>query len=176
LAQGIDLITWTFDLLESRNARLNCHKLGATCKTYLRNLYGNMRDGLNAGLPSDRLQVDWHVASAQVVGRLRDGWVGTSLSALLAEGVPILNRALPGGEDLPRPSQKVLPVEGDRLLIQIPARFQAIKLADLELARAWREHTRVLFEAAFTAGYTIVDLLFEDGQSCYLLKKDWTPQ
>jgi predicted GNAT superfamily acetyltransferase len=176
LAQGIDLITWTFDLLESRNARLNCHKLGATCRTYLRNLYGNMRDGLNAGLPSDRLQVDWHISSAHVADRLRDGWVGTSLSALLAEGVPILNRVLPDGEDLPHPSQKVLPVEGDRLLIQIPARFQAVKAADLELARAWREHTRVLFEAAFAAGYTVVDLLFEDGQSCYLLKKDWTPQ
>ena len=43
LAQGIDLITWTFDPLESRNARLNFRKLGGTCNTYLREVYGHMR-------------------------------------------------------------------------------------------------------------------------------------
>jgi predicted GNAT superfamily acetyltransferase len=199
LAQGIDLITWTFDPLESRNARLNFHKLGATCNTYLRDLYGHMRDELNVGLPSDRFQVDWHIASDHVAARLRGDRAGPStglrtgpstrlrtgpstrlrtgpstglrtgpsLSALLAEGIPLLNRTLPG--DLPRPPETVLPIEGNQLLVQIPARFQAIKSADPGLAHAWREHTRALFEAAFAAGYTVVDLLFEEGRSCYLL-------
>jgi predicted GNAT superfamily acetyltransferase len=175
LKQGMDLVTWTFDPLESRNARLNFHKLGVICRTYLRNLYGDMRDQLNVGLFSDRFQVEWHVASAHVADRLRDDWVGDSLSALQAEGVPILNRALPGDDGLPRPAPKTLPIEGDRLLIQIPARFQAIKAADFELARAWRAHTRTLFEETFAVGYTAVDLLFEHGQSYYLLRKDWTP-
>jgi len=185
LAQGIDLITWTFDPLESRNARLNFRKLGATCRTYLRNLYGSMRDELNAGLFSDRFQVEWHIASDHVADRLSDDWdprmagLGDSPSALQAEGVPVLNPALPGDNGLLCPSQEVLPIEGDRLLIQIPAHFQAIKAADFELARAWRAHTRALFEAAFAAGHTVVDLLFEKtkgkgGQSCYLLRKDWT--
>ena len=70
LAQGIDLITWTFDPLETRNATLNFHKLGAVCNTYIPNLYGEMRDGLNAGLPSDRFQVDWWIASERVAQRL----------------------------------------------------------------------------------------------------------
>lgn len=173
LAQGMELITWTFDPLESRNARLNFHKLGVTCNTYLRNLYGSMRDELNIGLPSDRFQVEWHIASAHIADRLRDDWVGLSLSARQAEGVPILNRPLPG--ELPRPPQTVLPLEGDMLLVQIPAHFQVIKSADLGLARAWREHTRALFEAAFAEGYIVVDLLFENEQSCYLLRKDWRP-
>ncbi|MDY6874922.1 MAG: hypothetical protein SWK90_01780 [Chloroflexota bacterium] len=171
LGQGIDLITWTFDPLESRNARLNFHKLGVTCRIYLRNLYGSMRDGLNVGLLSDRFQVDWHIASDHVASRLRDDWIAPSLSALQAEGVQVLNLSIPG--DLPRPPQTILPIKGDRLLIQIPARFQAIKLADMGLARAWREHTRVLFEAAFAKGYTVIDLIFESGQSCYLLERDW---
>jgi predicted GNAT superfamily acetyltransferase len=170
LGQGMDLITWTFDPLESRNARLNFHKLGVTCRTYLRNLYGDIRDALNAGLPSDRFQVDWRIASAHVANRLSDRWTGPSLSALRSGGVSVLNHALPG--DMPRPPKRVLPVTGDRLLIQIPARFQAIRAADLGLARAWREHTRGLFEAAFAAEYTVVDLLFDQGQSYYLLKKD----
>ena len=174
LSQGMDLITWTFDPLESRNARLNFRKLGVTCRTYLRNLYGSMRDQLNAGLFSDRFQVEWHITSDHVVDRLRGDWVGDSLSVLLAEGVPVLNRALLDDDHLFHPPQKkTLSIEGDRLLIQIPARFQAVKTADFELARAWREHTRALFEAAFADEYTVVDLLFEEGQSYYLLRKDW---
>jgi predicted GNAT superfamily acetyltransferase len=171
LAQGLDLVTWTFDPLESRNARLNFHKLGAICQTYLRNLYGGMRDALNVGLPSDRFQVEWHIASDYVAARLRGDRVGPALSGLLAEGVPILNQVPPG--DLPRPPETTLPVEGERLLIQIPPRFQAVKSTDMELARAWRLHTRGLFETAFATGYTVVDLLYEGGRSCYLLEKDW---
>ncbi len=173
LAQGIDLITWTFDPLESRNASLNFHKLGATCQTYLRDLYGSMRDALNVGLPTDRFQVEWHIASDHVADRLRGDQVRPSLSTLRATGVLPLNPSLPG--DPPRPPQTSLPIQGDRLLIQIPAYFQAIKATDIGLARAWRLHTRVLFEAAFAGGYVVTDLLFEEGQSCYLLEKDWTP-
>ncbi len=169
LGQGLDLATWTFDPLESRNARLNFYKLGATCNTYLRDLYGSMRNPLDTGLFSDRFQVDWRVASDHVAARLRGDWASDSLPALLVEGVPIINRALSGDDGLPRPPQKTLSIAGDRLLIQIPPYFQAIKAADLKLARAWRLHTRVLFEAAFADGYTVVDLLFEQGQSYYLL-------
>jgi predicted GNAT superfamily acetyltransferase len=173
LKQGLDLITWTFDPLESRNAYLNFRKLGATCQTYLRDLYGGMRDALNIALPSDRFQVDWHVASTHVADRLSSKPSPPSLSSLCAESVPLLNQALSG--DPPRPAEAPLPIQGTRLLIQIPAHFQAIKRVDIELARAWRLQTRALFEAAFAAGYVVTDLLFEDEQSCYLLEKDWTP-
>jgi predicted GNAT superfamily acetyltransferase len=165
LDQGIDLVTWTFDPLESRNAYLNFHKLGATCSTYLRDLYGDMRDELNAGVPSDRFHVDWHIASPRVARRLRGGSSGLTLPVR----VPILNSFPP--EQQPRPPQGVLPVRGERLLIQIPAHFQAIRATDISLARAWRAHTRTLFETAFAAGYVVTDLLFEQGRSCYLLER-----
>lgn len=168
LRQGIELITWTFDPLESRNARLNFHKLGVTCNTYLRDLYGGMRDSLNVGVPSDRFQVDWHINSPRVLNRLRGEFHTPGLQVLLDAGVPIVNRVLPG--DLPRPPDTTLPLEGEQLLIQIPSHFQAIKAADMELARAWRAHSRALFEDAFARGYVAVDLLFEAGESFYLLR------
>jgi predicted GNAT superfamily acetyltransferase len=68
--QGYGRITWTYDPLQSRNANLNIAKLGAVCDTYLPNYYGELRDGLNVGLPSDRFQVDWWVNSARVQRRL----------------------------------------------------------------------------------------------------------
>jgi predicted GNAT superfamily acetyltransferase len=168
-AQGIDLITWTFDPLESRNARFNFHKLGATCDVYLRNLYGAMRDKLNAGLPSDRFQVEWRIASRRVEARLRGETEVSSVSALMAEGVPLVHHSVTG-EPLP-PSRKPL-VEEERMLIQIPADFQSLKVADRNLALEWRLHTRASFEEAFAKGYVVTDLLVEDGRSYYLLEAE----
>ena len=163
LGQGVELITWTFDPLESRNARFNFHKLGATCDTYLRNLYGEMRDTLNAGLPSDRFQVDWRIASPRVEAALRDSRPNRVPSVLQAIDARLLN---PGG-----PAGVVAALAGPRLLIEIPADFQALKARDAGLSRAWRQHTRELFEAAFAAGYVADDLLVEGGRSYYLLEE-----
>src|SRR5262249_11659137 len=159
--------TWTFDPLESRNARFNFHKLGATCSVYLRNLYGAMRDKLNTGLPSDRFQVDWRVASPRVESRLRGAGGASSPSALMAEGAPLIN-PLVAGESL-RPSAAAV-AEEERILIQIPSDFQSLKAADGNLALEWRLHTRALFEEAFAKGYEVTDLLVEGGRSYYLLE------
>jgi len=191
LAQGLELITWTFDPLESRNANHNFHKLGATCRIYLPNLYGDMRDTLNVGLSSDRFQVDWHIASTHVINRIRGTQSIPSLSALQEDGVPILNPLLSEEPSCPPKTYISVQLESrlhrdklraelnligtNRLLIQIPPNFQAIKLADMELARAWRLHTRALFETTFAEGYVVTNLLFEEGQSYYLLEKDWRP-
>lgn len=166
-AQGIGLITWTFDPLESRNAALNLHKLGATSRTYLPDLYGPMRDALNAGLASDRLQVDWVLDSLAVLGRLQ-GTALATLPELSAAGVAVWNEPPPGTPL--RPPESAVPIPGDRVLLCIPADFQAIKAADPGLARAWRLHTRELFQAAFLAGYVAIDLLAGGNRSYYLLR------
>jgi predicted GNAT superfamily acetyltransferase len=56
-------ITWTFDPLVARNAKLNILKLGVDISTYYPNFYGDMPDELNAGDESDRV-----MASLKVVG------------------------------------------------------------------------------------------------------------
>lgn len=173
LAQGIDLVTWTFDPLQSRNAYLNLRKLGAVCNAYLPNHYGEMQDGLNVGVSSDRFQVDWNIASQHVSDRLSGVSTGDSLSALQATGVSIVNPFSP--DQLPAVPPTVYSIESERLLIQVPADFQAIRSADITLACAWREHSRALFETAFAAGYAAIDLLHEQGNSYYLLQRDWEP-
>jgi chorismate synthase len=147
LAQGIDLITWTFDPLETRNASLNFRKLGALCHTYIRDLYGPMRDSLNAGLPSDRFQVDWWVGSDRVVERLWAGGASAPLSPWERAGI----RAAP-------------------LLIEVPANFQTIKATDMSQAVHWRLHSRQLFEDAFAASYQVTDFLYQVGRCHYLLE------
>jgi len=62
LKQNLPLITWTFDPLEGPNANLNLHKLRAVSRCYWRNVYGDDFGQLNAGLPTDRLLVEWWIA------------------------------------------------------------------------------------------------------------------
>ena len=52
-------LSWTFDPLVRRNAKLNIAKLGVDISDYFPNFYGDMPDALNAGDESDRLMVSW---------------------------------------------------------------------------------------------------------------------
>jgi predicted GNAT superfamily acetyltransferase len=52
-------LSWTFDPLVRRNAKLNIAKLGVDISAYYPNFYGEMPDALNAGDESDRLMVSW---------------------------------------------------------------------------------------------------------------------
>ena len=58
-------ITWTFDPLVSRNAKLNLIKLGVDISGYYPNFYGDMPDALNAGDESDRVMASWKVVGDQ---------------------------------------------------------------------------------------------------------------
>lgn len=173
LALDLDLITWTFDPLQGRNARFNMNKLGTVCHTYLRDLYGNMRDELNQGLPSDRFKVDWWLAADHVVQRLTNPrraevWPPDSVC-------PIINQAsfLENGLPVPR---DIFDLPGtDSCLVEIPTDIQQLKTEALELAIKWRLHTRQVFELLFDRGYTAIDLLRREGRNYYLLQKDWMP-
>lgn len=70
LSRGIELVEWTFDPLEVRNARINLELLGAICRTYLANFYGVSSSRLHGGLPTDRLVAEWHLNSSRVKSRL----------------------------------------------------------------------------------------------------------
>ncbi len=66
LARGIELIEWTFDPLEIKNAYLNIEKLGAIARRYNINQYGITTSPLQGGLPSDRLIAEWWLKSQRV--------------------------------------------------------------------------------------------------------------
>jgi predicted GNAT superfamily acetyltransferase len=168
--QGIDHITWTYDPLLSRNAYLNIAKLGAVCNTYRRSEYGDMRDGLNAGLPSDRFQVDWWVNTRRVERRLSK----RSRSPLKpadyskAELQPLYT-PLSRDKGLIGPPEHFSPLDGRILLAEIPFDFNALKEIDFSLARDWRFFSREVFETAFAAGYIVTDFVHEDTRSLYIL-------
>ena len=167
--QGIDRITWTYDPLLSRNAHLNIARLGAVCNTYLRSEYGVMRDGLNAGLPSDRFQVDWWLNSPRVESRLNRRVRSALTTEHYRSAGAILIEAVQGEDLTYHPPGRIPALEDSLLAVEIPIDFIGLKLVNFPLAHEWRSYGRELFEAAFSAGYMVTDLIHEDGRSFYIL-------
>ena len=66
LARGIELVEWTFDPLEIRNAYFNLVRLGAIARRFLPNCYGITTSPLHGGLPTDRLVAEWWLRSPRV--------------------------------------------------------------------------------------------------------------
>jgi predicted GNAT superfamily acetyltransferase len=64
---------------------------------------------------------------------------------------------------VPRPDGALVPRAGDlasqdtAVVVEVPAKFQALKAADPGLALTWRIATRQVFEALFASGYTVID-------------------
>jgi predicted GNAT superfamily acetyltransferase len=66
LGRGIDLIEWTFDPLELKNAFFNMERLGAIVRRYVPNQYGTTSSPLHGGLPTDRCIAEWWISSQRV--------------------------------------------------------------------------------------------------------------
>jgi predicted GNAT superfamily acetyltransferase len=73
IAAGVDLIEWTFDPFELKNAFFNIERLGAVVKRYVHNQYGMTTSRLHGGLPTDRLVPEWWVRSQRVEELLSKG-------------------------------------------------------------------------------------------------------
>lgn len=73
LINGFDLIEWTFDPLEIKNAHLNIERLGAIVRRYNINQYGMTSSPLQGGLPTDRLIAEWWLESRRVTTLLKTG-------------------------------------------------------------------------------------------------------
>lgn len=66
IARGIELMEWTFDPLEIKNANFNIERLGAIVRRYVRNQYGISTSVLHTGLPTDRCIAEWWLTTDRV--------------------------------------------------------------------------------------------------------------
>jgi predicted GNAT superfamily acetyltransferase len=177
LAQGLDLATWTYDPLEGSNASLNLGKLGVICRTYLPDVYGDTGIQLHLGLPTDRFEVEWWVRSRRVEERLESRHDKLTVDKALDMGAEKANRTEFDGRGLLRSEVDDRASGAKALLIEIPADFQAIKSADMGLAREWRAQTREIFQDYFSAGYVAAEFISEvrgkRRRNFYLLQRDF---
>lgn len=158
LLKGYDLITWTYDPLETVNANLNLHKLGGVCSTYMEDVYGEMNDGLNSGIATDRFLIEWRLKSESVK---RD---------LDRDALHVIKTEQFNGNLTPKEIHMSL--AHDTLFVSVPGNFQTIKTENFSLAKQWREATRKVFIHYFKEGYIATDLLKEkQNHYYYVLKK-----
>ncbi|WP_284139118.1 GNAT family N-acetyltransferase [Virgibacillus sp. LDC-1] len=158
---GYHMITWTYDPLETKNAYLNIHKLGAAGVQYKEDHYGTLDDGLNQGLATDRFLVAWHLHKEPIKKEVHE----------ISEHLLLLKV---GENDQPAitdtfNSANLVEIEcKDGWFVAVPDHFQQIKQRDLPLAKAWRSATRRVFMALFSNGYMATDIIRDKEQRiCY---------
>ena len=168
LAQGLtDRITWTYDPLFVPNAIFNMNRLGTICTTYYPNYYGEMRDGLNRGTPSDRCQVDWLLNSPKVVQAATGEPETKDWSALPLAVLPV-NAAQSGFQT---PVDATPSFNGDPIAVPLPDDIAAIRHVNSDLALRWRLYVREMLQSAIAAGYAMVDCVkIGDGGYYYILE------
>jgi predicted GNAT superfamily acetyltransferase len=166
LRRGCTLITWTYDPLQARNANLNLHTLGASGQTYIEDLYGPTPAlRLEEGVPTDRLLMEWPIASARVVRR-RGGTPAVLDPALWPKAV---ERRAEGFYPDIRPKRPQYRGTGKRILIEIPPSIRDLQ-GRSGLIAAWQKAIRSAFLHYFGAGFRLDDFSF--GERCfYVLEK-----
>ena len=151
LRQGLKWVTWTFDPLQAKNAKLNLEHLGAAASEYLINPYGALGGTLNGELPSDRLVVRWDLTSSRVRG----------LESQISLEVQSIPYALDANTLTPN-----LMAE-PRLLVATPEDINALRKEQPDKALAWRLAQREVFSDLFSEGYSVTRFV----GGCYVLER-----
>jgi len=184
LPLGVEVVEWTYDPLEARNAHLNLNRLGAEAVEYVEDMYkGEMGSDLARGIGTDRFIVSWWIAGERgrdALERLRledgggGGGAGASaggsgsaapperfLDAPAIEPAPAGNAGSAGEAGAPP-----LPL-APRVRIEIPAHIQEFKERQPERALAWRLLTRRAFQAYLARGYQVTAFWRDAAGRCW---------
>lgn len=145
LAQGVTRMTWTFDPLVARNARLNLGKLGARAVSYHADWYALEEDRASA-FPADRLMIEWDLTRphAERPAPAPEGEVVLSAGA----GAPNLKATHP------------------RLLAEVPTHADGLGTDERWF---WRLALREVLSTYLARGYAVTDLAREGDRAFYVL-------
>jgi predicted GNAT superfamily acetyltransferase len=188
LPLGVEVVEWTYDPLEARNAHLNLNRLGAEVVEYVEDMYkGEMGSELARGIGTDRFIVAWRIADERVRDALerlglegdghRAGGAGAAaktagpperfLDAPAIEPAPAGTGGRAGNADeAGKAVEPPLPA-APRVRIEIPARIQEFKEQQPERALAWRLGTRRAFQAYLARGYQVTAFWRDAAGRCW---------
>lgn len=156
LSRGITDITWTYDPLMRRNAWFNLAKLHAEATAYYPNFHGVLLDEINGSDESDRVLVRWRLDQPFSLSAPPRTPPADSSVALISSAThsPIVHDR---------------PMDGRRLMCQIPEDVLNRRRRDPGLAREWRMALRHTMGRAIASGYSATSMT-KDGW--YLLERE----
>ena len=154
MRHGIELVTWTFDPLLSRNAYLNLHKLAGTGQAYKAAYFGESAN--YPTLSGDRLVVNWWVNHPQTVSDLnfqRPSHPNTDHLDFVS-----YNRTLRNDDGFVVPDTlNTGAIQHPRIGFEIPSDFLKLEAQHEKLGQQWRDHVRENMEKLFASGYIATD-------------------
>jgi predicted GNAT superfamily acetyltransferase len=148
LARGFQLVEWTFDPLELKNAHFNFMRLGAIARRFIPNCYGVTESPLHAGMPTDRLVAEWWLDSPRV---------NSLLAAASAESHA--HQTLP---------QSALPAGA--ATISVPLNVTELRQRDRAAAQTVQSEVRVQFESLFAKGYAATGIITRGANAEFILQ------
>lgn len=154
IAQGVGLMTWTFDPLQSLNAYLNFTKLGVVSNRYLPDFYGEDPSSFLHQTGTDRLWVSWFLKSERVQSLA----LGVASEIESSPGSPLVQI---NADDSPRRNALSASLAEDQASIEIPADINSLHQQKPGTALNWREDTRWAFTEAISAGYVVTGFVRE---------------
>jgi predicted GNAT superfamily acetyltransferase len=161
--KGYAQIGWTFDPLQRGNANFNFNRLGVIAPSYHVDFYGQMSDGINMGLASDRFEARWNI---------------------LDDRSTELDGAQPVSGDDPRPvflaqtdvrgalvQSRVPSWDAETYAVEIPYDLNALKQNDLNRAIQWQLIFRDAALQALAASYSVVGFVVQPPRCWYVLRR-----
>jgi predicted GNAT superfamily acetyltransferase len=155
VGRGIDLIEWTFDPLELKNAFFNIERLGAIVRRYSENTYGVTGSPLHGGLPTDRCTAEWWIDSPRVRAVIAAEGREQLVEQIRGHGIEV------SGEDRP--------VNGAER-ISYPADIGKIRREDPARARQIQQANAALFQDAFRRGLAVTHVERSAHEGTYVLE------
>ncbi len=156
--QGYRQVCWTFDPLQRGNAHFNFRLLGQdaplTAAAYHINFYGEMQDGINRGIPSDRLEVTWHI----------------DCEPTPPDDAPDAPALLSNADGVPASDLGALDAAAPAYRVAIPPGLDGLRAAGGDALLRWRLAQRQALQAALAAGYAVVGYTSAGGDA-YVLKR-----
>lgn len=172
IGQGIDLMSWTFDPLQSLNAYFNFSKLGVVADRYLLDFYGREAASFLHQTGTDRLWISWFIASEGVERKIN----GLGEEIRVEVSVPLVQIA---DDDSPQRNDLTEGLAQDIASIEIPSDIDSLQQRSPEIAARWRRETRWAFTEALSAGYFVASFARESRGAMrsgkYLLQKGDLP-
>jgi predicted GNAT superfamily acetyltransferase len=157
LGHGIDLITWTYDPLQARNAYLNLNKLGVIVRNYICDLYGSASSSsLHSGLGTDRVEAEWWLSSPRVLSCVEKMPDEKSMPWIDENRLPhLLLRLEIFGNGCQSLISHGVELSVPEMALEIPVHLTYLMSSNLKLAQEWRSVSRELLMRYFSRGYQI---------------------
>jgi predicted GNAT superfamily acetyltransferase len=165
-ANGYDVIGWTYDPMQRRNANFNFNRLGVRVRRYYVDFYGEMADGLNAGLASDRFEAEWTVGGEPTPPSAGTAGTAGAAGAAGKADIPFLLREQDG-----RIVVDGVSLDAAMCAVEIPFDLKALKRDHIEHAVEWQLAVRDGVQQALAAGFVVAGFVIQAPRCWYVLNR-----